>query len=633
MEVKENGGRMAGRHVALLGVVLVLGFGLRVYGLGEKSLWYDEAWSLTYAHGYGSIGDAFDVDYSTDAPLFPGLVRGWDWVVRAALNPEGGSAGYDAALRGLPFVLGVLAMVLVFVVARVLVRSDGAAIGAAFLYAISPYQVRYAQELRNYTLWTVLGLAGLYFLVMAMRENRARYWAGLAAAETLMLYAHFFSVWFIVAINLYVPIVFAAGEKWRDGRAKPWLVSQVSAALVSLPALVMLLRMAAIVDNIKYHWYPLHGPKVALIAFKSFFAGFSPNAPVYWGLFVAAGVLFLLGLYALRRRWETALLLGLVVVVPLGGNVALTYVKGYSLYELRLFILSGVAAYMLVGAGVAVLPRAWLRAAVAVGLGLLTAPLLGDYYAGRLHPVEAHRVGIWDKVDFRDAAKYVREHAEPGDVVGHPGHFSREPFMHYLEGGPAQMPEYLLGHGEVERQVLIDSLGSEPLLRAHAMLPEPVQDVAKRARRIWFVEAGGTNFNWPPLVKSLREWLDAHAVREDYQVFDGVTVTCYRTRGKEGVEKQGQTRRGGVATELGTTCEVRRNAEERTDMRFGSRMGHPPQLPGGVPTDRVGGSGAKVLELSGRIAKSRDRHAFQTAEKRVSPCFSLCPNWKRNERG
>ena len=530
MEVKENVGRMARRDVVLLGLVLALGLGLRLYELGAKSLWYDEAWTLTYAHGYQSVWDAFDTDYTTDAPLFPALVKIWDVVIRAALNPEVGSAGYDVALRALPFGLGVLAMALVFVVARMLVRSDGAAIAATFLYAISPYQVRYAQELRNYTLWTVLGLAGLYFLVKAMRENRWRDWVWLAAVETLMLYTHFFSVWFIVAINLYVVAVFAAGSTWRDARAKAWLGSQVGAALVSLPALLMLLRVAAIMDNIKYHWYALHGATVALIAFKSFFAGFSPNAPLYWMVFLAAGALFCLGFYALRRRWETALLLGLVVVVPMGGTVALTYVKGYSLYELRLFILSGVAAYMVVGAAMAALPRPWLRAVVAAGLGLLTAPLLGDYYAGRLHPVEAHRVGIWDKVDLRAAAKYVREHAQPGDVVGYPGHFAREPFLHYLEGAPVEMPHYLLGHGEVERQVLIDSLGCEPFLRSHGLLPEPAQDVAKQARRIWFVEAGGTNFNWPPLVKSLREWLDANAVREDYQVFDGVSVTCYRTQ-------------------------------------------------------------------------------------------------------
>ena len=43
------------------------------------------------------------------------------------------------------------------------------------------------------------------------------------------------------------------------------------------------------------------------------------------------------------------------------------------------------------------------------------------------------------------------------------------------------------------------------------MLPEPVQDVAARARRIWFVEAHGISFDMPQLRRLLREWLEANA--------------------------------------------------------------------------------------------------------------------------
>lgn len=525
MEVTDGGGRMPFRTWALLAVVLVAGAGLRFYDLGGKSLWFDEGSSLRYAEMHG-IGQAFDTSLTYDPPLFPALLKGWVALVDATIDPPPLSAARDAALRGLPLLFGILAMGLVFVVTRLALRHDTAAVVATLLYAVSPYQIRYAQELRNYTMWTVLGLAALYLLVRAVRENRLWQWAGLAAAEALMLYTHFFSAWFILAFNLYIVVVLAAGKRLRDERAKPWLVSQAAAAVVSAPVLLMLLRVARIVGNIKYHWYPLHGPKVALIAFKSFFAGFSPNSTVYWPLFLLAAVFFVLGLYALRRRWQMAVLLGSIVAVPLAGNVALTYLNQYSLYELRLFILSGVAAYVLVGAGVASLPRGWLRGLAAAALGVMMLWEASDYYAGRLHPVEAHRIGIWDKVDLRDAARYVRDHAQDGDVVGHPGHFSQQPFVRYLP----DMPQCALGHSDIEQQVLIDNLGSEEVVRKQNFLPQPVQDVAGRFRRIWFIEAGGINFNWPPLVKSLREWLDTNAVREDFQQFDSVSVSCYDTK-------------------------------------------------------------------------------------------------------
>jgi hypothetical protein len=503
----------------LLGAVILFGAVLRLYQLGEQSLWYDEAFTVLHDEEPDFPWICFNMPVTMEPPVFPILVGGWRALLGLFVHLDRTQAASDFLLRLLPCIMGILAIPLVFLACRVVTRNPNAAVIAAYLYALSPFEVYYAQELRNYTLYTVLCLLTLLCLLKALEEDRRRDWAVLAVLLAVLIYTHFFCVWIVAAFALYFLVTL--NTHWR--RLRPWILCHAAALLLVIPALVMIRIVSGYYSHMVDQWYPRPEAKTALTTFKTFFAGYSPNVAAYWTLFLLALVLFGLGVFGLRRRWNGLALLLVVSVVPVVGNVIVWNLRDVPVYELRHFVFSAVAAYALVAVGICALPRAWIAGAVLVAFTAVTVPCLGDYYAHRLHPVERHRIAVWDKVDFRDAARYVNARAAEGDVVGHPGHFTWFSFKYY-----SPVKQCILGHGRPERDRMARVFGTDVIPRHYGMFPEPIQTVAAEARRIWFLETRGITFDWHPSVVVLRGWLEAHGIREDYQVFDGLSVTCYR---------------------------------------------------------------------------------------------------------
>ena len=131
--------------------LILLAAALRFYRLGAQSLWSDEGNSLTLAQaGLAEIAarTAFDIH----PPLYYWLLKLW-------LALFGRS---EFAARSLSAMLGVLLVALIFRLgARFFGPKAGAA--AAFMAAISPFQVYYAQEARMYMLLATI--SGFLFLV------------------------------------------------------------------------------------------------------------------------------------------------------------------------------------------------------------------------------------------------------------------------------------------------------------------------------------------------------------------------------------------------------------------------------------------------------------------------------------
>ena len=64
--------------------------------------------------------------------------------------------------------------------------------------------------------------------------------------------------------------------------------------------------MNEMVKKIIYKWSEPPTWKTMLLTYKDFFAGYGPTAWAYWGLFVLAVGLHLLGLAVLcRKRWPS----------------------------------------------------------------------------------------------------------------------------------------------------------------------------------------------------------------------------------------------------------------------------------------------------------------------------------------
>jgi uncharacterized membrane protein len=212
-------------HDAAVIAITLLAAALRLAHIDRPSLFYDEVVVIQLATEPGPralLKRLPEVD-ATRAPLHPLLLQAW-----VALFGPSPLAG-----RAFSAVCGVLA---VPVVERIGRRAFDARVGlwAAFLCAISPMQVRYAQELRMYAL-LVLETCLTWDLLFSFRASagpmkQAAYFACLVA----LAYTHPLGLFMVVALALGYLV------QRRDCRLAPrrWLTIQIATVLALAPWVV-----------------------------------------------------------------------------------------------------------------------------------------------------------------------------------------------------------------------------------------------------------------------------------------------------------------------------------------------------------------------------------------------------------
>ena len=203
-----------------------------------------------------------------------------------------------AASRALPAIFGILGIAAAWWLCALVARSLLAGWAGAAFFALSPFEVVYAQQVREYSLFATLTLLTTALLVIAMR--RPRWWslAAFAVAAAAGLYT--FSL-FVLVLAAQMTIVMIIGP----ARATVLrLAAAFALALVAWsPWAVVLIRRRDLVTSTN-DWSGTHWSPLALIAKWLYNAAISSFDLIYldvrWAPF-AAIVLLILG-FAL---WET----------------------------------------------------------------------------------------------------------------------------------------------------------------------------------------------------------------------------------------------------------------------------------------------------------------------------------------
>ena len=411
------------KAAALLAAILAVGAFTRFYGIGAKSLWLDEA--ATMGAIDGPFGEVLAAVKAHDAhpPLYYALLHLW---------MHGSHNGVRA--RAFSAAVGLATLAVFYGLARVLLSRAGAAL-AAFLLAISAFQVYFAQEARHYALAALFVTLSWYFLVQLVagkRLERWPLWLGLALSNAAALYTFYYSL-FSVAAQLVVLLAL-----WRDIGRKlilAWLSWQL------LPAALFAFYVPEILDRMKSLGgkAPPAGQTVLSVAGLSdtaaqFAGGFlgslmGGRGAVFAAVAAALGLLTVLAALAgLRGRRGPAVVALAWLLGPM-AFLALLPIRGHA-YEPKHLIFAAPAFALLPAIALGA-TRGTLRGLVAglvvllIGINLLS---LARYY----------RPGV-QKEDWRGAIRELVQRVEPGDTVVFTPPYADLPFRYYYDhryGGP-----------------------------------------------------------------------------------------------------------------------------------------------------------------------------------------------------
>ncbi len=143
-------------------LITLIGGGLRVLLLDNKGMWLDETFSVWLANH--SVPDMLEwiVKIDQHPPLYYLLLHYW--------IPLNGDAPYDVRLLSALFGAGTIPVI--YLIGK---RMSGAVMGlaAAVLLALSPFNIRFAQETRMYTLLTFNAAVAIYALARLLTDPRS----------------------------------------------------------------------------------------------------------------------------------------------------------------------------------------------------------------------------------------------------------------------------------------------------------------------------------------------------------------------------------------------------------------------------------------------------------------------------
>jgi len=332
------------RYGLVLVLVLLVATGVRFYGLDAKALWLDEAlsWrlqSFPIPMLIARTGESTTVH----PPLYFILLRFWTRLLGDS----------EFALRSLSGVAGVLTVLGTFLFVREVMYfgdwnspkdATGAAVRAGLLASaligFNAFQICLSQQVRGYTLGTLLLVLSSWALLRALRVGNCRaapwLWGGYALLALGFCYTHSLALFTVAAQGVFAVLyVRETGSRARESPVAPdsvggasgqtesriprrsqqkapgavthWRGPVLAGALLAVGYLPWVSNLLSQSEAVRTSW---HTPTLQIQDYVDELhtailltpAGGSPQSPVFaWGTAIALGAV--LAFAALHRGW------------------------------------------------------------------------------------------------------------------------------------------------------------------------------------------------------------------------------------------------------------------------------------------------------------------------------------------
>ncbi len=184
--------------------LFILAAVLRIYDIETKNPWFDEIYSWKIS--CGSIPQIVsETAGDIHPPFFYIVLKFWNFIFGDTLF----------SMRMLSVVLGLLAMYSLFELSRFILKEDLPVFFVLLLYAISPLNVFYSQEVRMLNLNLFLSLTAIYCMLKYLSRPHANYGILYCLFSVLSMYTHYFGLFVFGAGVIYSLMLFYKNKDRR----------------------------------------------------------------------------------------------------------------------------------------------------------------------------------------------------------------------------------------------------------------------------------------------------------------------------------------------------------------------------------------------------------------------------------
>lgn len=352
------------RRLAILTGLLLIGITLRLIGITASSLWFDEVFSRNVATQTTLTSIVYDgVAGDVHPPLYFVLLDIW-----VALTGDNA-----LSLRLLSALLAILTLPAIYHLARRLFGGRAASV-ALLLTVLSPLQIYYAQEARQYML-SVLCAAWIGVGLLGLTQRRRFGTVVYVVAAVAGLYTHYFIGLLLAALHLWLILYSPARREWRR-----WLLADLLITIAFLPQVAIFLgQTQAVLDGF---WITPPNPAAPLVTLAFLLLGATLPLRIAYLAVAVIGSALAVGYLDMRRvaspvraGWWLCLI---AVLLPMLIALIVSFVRS-PIYLDRSFTLLSPFLLLLLAAGIAYARRPSLAPVIGV---LLIAIFIGtDAYS------------------------------------------------------------------------------------------------------------------------------------------------------------------------------------------------------------------------------------------------------------
>jgi mannosyltransferase len=454
--------------------ITLIGGVLRMFLLGSKGIWLDEAFSIWVADH--SVTDLLHWVAAIDQhpPLYYLLLHYW-----TALN---GNAPFDVRMFSALF--GTATIPIIYLIGKRL-SSTIVGVAAAVLLAVSPFNIAYSQETRMYSLLTFNAAVAIYALVRLLTDSRsiapigsqfreyirawrtpapaepdiqqdfsykdetrnqtgwarwkARHrWLPIQAVETDLAWvvfilfsvatmlSHNTAVFFTLATNVFVlglmlfrrlkkptsPPTFQAPSFWN------WVKAQIGIFILWSPWLIAFIQQTGRVAQ--EFWLPKPTWNTVVLTFQSFLNASAPGqASQVILIWILYALVLLFGLLHFRKSISKFFFLAALLTIPFLVELIVSIRR--PIFMDRTLIWTTIPLFLLLAAGIAQVKYRVLMITVLGIFSIYNLISVGDYFR------------FYQKEDWSSPAGYVAKFIQNDDLVLFNASWVQIPFDYYFE--------------------------------------------------------------------------------------------------------------------------------------------------------------------------------------------------------
>lgn len=411
------------RNELILLTILFLGLFLRIYDLGNESIWLDEAVSIGWANSNlfqivkKTAGD-------THTPLYAIVLH--FWVVLF------GDSEFSTRFPSVIF--GFFAILMTYKVGSLIFDKEVGVL-SALLLALSTFHIYYSQEVRSYSLMALLTLLSMYFFIQFLKKRGLIASIGYIPSSILLIYVHYFGLFVIIAQNIYILTLFLFSKKVHKPNFRRWILLQLVLIVLFTPWIIIFIKQMLQVQSGHFlNWIPVPSIHSLVESFKLY-----SKSDFLLCLFLILSSLSVVTYNKIRGDVDRKDLFNSIESnqssVPL-SNVSRIYLLlvwlltpiilpfiisqvSAPIYHTRYTIGASLAFYLLVAKGIRDINNKYIK--------FLTISIV----------VVFSLVSVWEyhtkvnKHQWREVENYIDTNAQPGDLMLFNRGFNQKPFDYY----------------------------------------------------------------------------------------------------------------------------------------------------------------------------------------------------------